>query len=221
MFDMNKNTYLQRGAVNGAMVALILLSVALVGFAALSVWALINYNEQRSNVQAKVDVAVAEAEKIQAEKDEEKFAEREKEPNREFAGPSDFGRLSFSYPKTWSVYVAEDGNDGGNYQAFLHPIVVPTVDDNKRYALRVTINDEKYEEVIEDYRSAVEDGELKTSPTSSNGHKGTRLDGTFDNDIRGTAVVYKIRDKTAVIRTDADTFRPDFEKLIKTINFNQ
>jgi hypothetical protein len=47
-----------------------------------------------------------------------------------------------------------------------------------------------------------------------------RLDGSFSTDIRGSAVIFKIRDKTVTIRTDADTFKPDFENIIKTINFN-
>ena len=56
--------------------------------------------------------------------------------------------------------------------------------------------------------------------TPANGQSGTRLDGKFSDDIRGAAVIYKIRDKTAVIQTDADTFKADFDALIKTITFN-
>jgi hypothetical protein len=66
----------------------------------------------------------------------------------------------------------------------------------------------------------VKKGDLRSSATSANGNNGTRLDGSFTKDIRGSAVIYKIRDKTLTIRTDADTFKPDFENIIKTINFN-
>jgi hypothetical protein len=52
-----------------------------------------------------------------------------------------------------------------------------------------------------------------------NGENGVRLDGNFSDEIRGAAVIFKIRDKTAVLRTDADTFKPDFETLIKTVTF--
>jgi len=52
-----------------------------------------------------------------------------------------------------------------------------------------------------------------------NGENGVRLDGNFTKEIRGSAVVFKIRDKTAVIQTDADTFKHDFNTLIKTISF--
>jgi len=74
--------------------------------------------------------------------------------------------------------------------------------------------------VIEDYKDLVKSGKLTTSSVKANSQNGTRLDGSFTKDIRGAAVIYKIRDKTAIIRTDADTFKPDFENLIKTITFN-
>ena len=50
---------------------------------------------------------------------------------------------------------------------------------------------------------------------------GTRLDGSFTEDIRGSAVIFKIRDKTVTLRSDAETFRADFDALIKTITFNK
>ena len=52
------------------------------------------------------------------------------------------------------------------------------------------------------------------------GNTGTRLDGNFSKNIRGAAVIYKVRDKTATVRTDAnETFKADFNKIIQTINF--
>ena len=54
----------------------------------------------------------------------------------------------------------------------------------------------------------------------SMGNTGTRLDGNFSKNIRGAAVIYKVRDKTATVRTDAnETFKADFNKIIQTINF--
>ena len=75
--------------------------------------------------------------------------------------------------------------------------------------------------VVKTYQEKVKKGDLRSSATSANGHNGTRLDGTFSKDIRGAAVIYQIRDKTVTLRTDADTFKPDFEALIKTLDFNQ
>jgi hypothetical protein len=210
----------ERGGISGSMIAIIGLIVLVLGAGSAAIWAYVNYQEQKTNVDGKVDLAVAEAKKVQSEEDEVKFAEREKEPNRQFVGPEDYGRLTFMYPKTWSVYVARDVAKGGSYESYLNPVTVPPVSDVQQYSLRVLIEQKDYDQVVKSYQKSVEKGELRSSTTSANGHNGTRLDGSFSNDIRGSAVIYKIRDKTLTIRTDADTFKPDFENVIKTIDFN-
>lgn len=217
------NTYKhknERGAISGSLITIIGLSILVIGIGSAAIWAYVNYTEQKTNVQGKVDLAVAQAEKTQADSDEIKFAERDKEPNRQFVGPDDYGRVTFMYPKTWSVYVAQDASQGGDYSAYLNPVSVPPVSTTTQYSLRVTILQEDYDQVLKSYDALVKKGDLSSSATSSNGNSGARLDGNFTKDIRGSAVIYKIRDKTLVIRSDADTFKPDFENLIKTINFN-
>lgn len=211
----------ERGAISGSIIAIIGLVVLVLATGSAAIWAYVNYNEQKTNVDGKISLAVAQGKKDQADADEAKFAEREKEPNRQFVGPDDYGRLTFDYPKTWSVYVAKDVTKGGAYEAYLNPITVPPVSETQQYSLRVTIEEKDYDQVVKSYDPLVKKGDLRTSATSANGNNGTRLDGNFTKDIRGSAVIYKIRDKTATIRTDADTFKPDFENLIKTINFNQ
>lgn len=220
MPHMTTTSFSQRGAIGAPTLAIIGLSVFTVAFAGLSIWAYMNYRDQKDNVDSKVSSAVAEAEKNLGDKLEKAFVEREKEPLKSFAGPSDYGTLGFKYPKTWSVYVSNDGTKGTGYEAFFSPSVVPSVDaDSSRYALHVAIVDDSYEDVLDDYSSLVKKGDLKTTATKANGQDGTRLDGNFSKDIRGAAVVYKIRDKTAIIQTDADTFKPDFDALIQTITF--
>jgi hypothetical protein len=208
----------EQGKISGSLLAIIGLSILVAGAGTLAIWAFLNYNEQKTNVDSKVELAVAEAKKAQADEDEAKFAEREKEPNRQFVGPDDYGRLVFDYPKTWSVYVARES---GPFEAYLNPVTVPPVSRDQQFALRVTIEQEEYDEVIQSYQSLVEDGKLRSSAVSSMGHNGTRLDGNFTDNIRGSAVIFRVRDKTITLRTDADTFKPDFEKIIKTIDFNQ
>lgn len=212
----------ERGAIATSTVVIIGLSVFTVAFAGLSIWAFINYMDQKNNVDAKVSTAVTDAEKRLGDKLEADFIERDKQPLKSFTGPSDYGTLGFTYPKTWSVYVSNDGNKGTGYEAFFNPGAVPSLSaGSSRYALRVAIVNDKYEDVLEDYADLVKKGDLKSSATKANGQDGTRLDGNFSKDIRGAVVVYKIRDKTAIIQTDADTFKADFEALIKTITFVQ
>jgi hypothetical protein len=208
------------GGIGGSLLAIIGLIILVLGASGVALWAYMNYMDQKTNVDNKISLAVAEAKKSQSDTDSAKFLEQEKVPNRLFVGPEDYGRLTFNYPKTWSVYVAADVTHGGTFSAYLNPVTVPLVSGEQRYALRVTIEQQDYDAKLQQYEGSVTSGQLKSSVTSANGKTGTRFDGTFNDGIRGAAVVFKIRDKTVTIRTDADTFKPDFESLIKTVNFN-
>lgn len=208
------------------MISTIGLIVLVLGTGSLAIWAMLNYQEQKTNVDGKVSTAVIQGKKDQAEEDEKKFAEREKEPRRDFTAPDDFGRLSFTYPKTWSVYVDKDPAAGGrvsgnDYMAYLHPVVVPPIGigDEQQFAVRVSILNKNYNEYMKDFDRLIKDGKLRSSTVTINGENGVRLDGNFSDKIRGSSVVFKIRDKTAIVRTDADTFKHDFNELIKTISF--
>jgi len=210
------------GFVDKRVIVIVLLSILSAAAIGFGIWSFLNYNDQKTNVDGKIDEAVAIAKKTQADSLEAKFLARDKEPNREFVGPDDYGRLVFNYPKTWSVYVNKDiTTQGGAYEAYLNPVSVPAVSNKTQYSLRVLIEEKEYDKVIASYAALVKKGDLRSSATSANGVNGTRIDGSFSKDIRGSAVIYKIRDKTLTLRTDADTFKPDFDALITTIKFNQ
>ena len=209
------------GAVSGSLIAIILLSILFLAAGSVAIWAYLNYSDQKTNVDSKIKLAEAIATKKQSDIDLTYFNDQEKLPNRLFVGPDDYGRLIFDYPKTWSVYVAKDVTEGGSYLAYLNPVTVPPVSEKQQFSLRVTIEQSDYDKVLKTYDSLVKKGDLRSSGFNANGNTGIRFDGSFSKDIRGSAVVLKVRDKTVTLRTDADTFKPDFENIIKTINFNQ
>ncbi len=211
----------EHGGIHASTIIVIVLTVLLAGAGSFAIWAYLQYHEQKTDVDGKIDLAATEARKTQAEADEAKFIEREKEPNRQFVGPSDYGRVTFEYPKTWSVYEARDAATGGSYEAYLNPIVVPQVSLQRQFALRVTIVDQDYDSVLQQYQPIVKRGDLKSTSSTVGEYIGTRLDGNFSKDIRGSAVIFKIRDKTLTIRTDSNTFIKDFDALVKTIEFNK
>jgi hypothetical protein len=219
MTQIKKNN--EKGSAKVWMITTISLIVLFAVASGLAVWSFINYTEQKTDVDSKIDTAVSEAKKVQADADEAKFTQREKEPMRGFVGPDDYGRVTFDYPKTWSVFVNKDVSNGGTYEAYLNPITVPPVSATQQFAIRVLIEEKDYDKVITTYDSLVKKGDLKSSSVSADGNSGTRLDGNFTKDIRGSAVIFKIRDKTLTIRTDANTFAADFNALIATIKFNQ
>lgn len=210
-----------KGAVDGAMIGIIALAVGVVGMAGLSVYMYMQYNDQKTNVDSKIDLAVAESNKDLETKLEKDFQDRENAHTLEFVAPSDMGRVSFLYPRPWSVYVAKDGGKGAaSYEAYFNPQTVPPVSAKQRFALRLTIETRPYDTIIKSFDTRVTRGELKSSVIKFNGHTGTRFDGSFSKDLRGSAVVFKVRDKTVVMQTDADTFKTEFDKLMKTVDFN-
>jgi hypothetical protein len=211
----------EKHQINGWLVATIVLILVVTGLVALSVWLYYNYNEQKTNVDSIKADAVSVAIKKQVDKDNMKFTELEKEPNRQFVGPDDLGRVTFDYPKTWSEYIGQDATNGGSFEAYLNPLIVPPISDSQQYALRVVIEQKDYDRTITSYDPLVKKGDLKASSVVADGNNGTRFDGAFSKNVHGSAVIFKIRDKTLTIRTDADTFKSDFDKLVATIKFNQ
>lgn len=213
----------QNGFISGAVVASIILSILCIVFGSVMIWALVQYNDQKNNVDSKLAQREQIARDAQKTEDQKNFDEKEKEPLKEFIGPNDLGRVTFKYPKTWSVYVADDGVKGQAYEAYLHPEQVPSVSvSTNKFALRVSIIDQPYETVLKQYSGLVKQGQLRSSSIAASGFNGNRFDGNFTKDVEGSAVVFKIRDKTLVLKTDSPSFRPDFDdKIIKTLSFNQ
>lgn len=218
---MNTLSHKQEQGVSMLLIMVIILAMTTIIFGGMSIWSYSQWQSASSDVEGQVKLAVADAEKKQVEADEKKFADREKEPKKPFVGPDDYGAVRFDYPKTWSAYVATDPSRGGKYEAYFHPKEVPMVASEEQFAMRLSIEPRDYDQIIESYKSKVTSGDLRFSQSSANGHEYARYDGNFSNKIRGSAVVFKIRDKTLTLRTDANTFTKDFDDVIKTVNFNQ
>lgn len=209
-----------KGVVDGWMISTIGLIILVLGFGSLAIWAYLNYNEAKTDIDGKIELAKAEAKRDQAEADETKYREEEKNPRRDFIGPEDYGRVSFTYPKTWSVYVSKDAVKGGNYETYFHPVQVPpTSDSTQLFALRFQILDQDYDKYVGQFEARVKSGKLRSETVSVNGENGLRFDGNFTEKLRGALVVFKVRDKTVVFMTDADTFKPDFDALIQTVTY--
>lgn len=211
----------EAGSTNPLLIASILLALLSAGLGGFSVWAFANYQDQKNNTDAKIETAVTDAKEAQAETLEKQFIEREKQPYTKFNGPDDLGHVSFDYPKTWSVYIAKDGSGTSDYEAYMHPVNVPTVSTQQPYATRVVISGRDYETTLRSYESLVKKGDLKRSPVTINGFTGIRLDGTFTKQRQGSSVIFKVRDKTLTISSDATAFRNDFDTVVlKSLDFN-
>ncbi len=98
--------------------------------------------------------------------------------------------------------------------------VVPPIIKGQKFALRMTIDPQPYEKVLEKYESVIKKGGLRSSTVQVSGYNGNRLDGNFDDETKGAAVVFKVRDKTLILQTDSEQFVPDFDSIIlKSLSF--
>lgn len=217
---MKQSYSFKPGAVNGWMITALVGIVLFLLASVAAVWLFLAYNEQKTDVDGKMKVAVAEAKKEQASEDRKQYLEESKNPRLEFVGPADYGRVSFMYPRNWSVYVDKDGVDRGDYKAYLHPAVVPPASSkDSRFALRVEILNQDFDAVLRQYESLLKKGDLTSSTPEFNGNASTRIDGAFSKELRGSVVLMKVRDKTIRFSTDADSFKPDFQSILDTVKF--
>jgi len=208
------------GMANPLVVTAIVLSVFTVGLGAFSVWAYVNYADQKNNVDAKVAVAVTDAKTAQAKEDQTAFDEKEKLPTRQIVGPTDLGQVTLSYPKTWSVYI--DKSNSSTYEAYFYPLSVPPITSATPYALRVSVLDTKYEAVLTGFNERLKNGNLKASPVTISSVDGTRLDGTFATSVKGSMVLFKIRDKTLQVYTQSQSYQADFDNIVlASLQFNK
>ncbi len=207
-------------------IVIIALSLISVTFIGLFIWMFVQYDDARTNVDGQIASAVVKAVDENTTKLENEFAEREKYPFQTFAGPADYGELTFEYPKTWSVYVAKDAHNGGDFEAYLNPVEVNEVSNETLMALRVKILNTPFDDVVKTYQGDLE-GETpklrlesvnigQDSKIAANKYIGM-LPGT---EFNGFVVVFKIRDKTAIIQTDSVLFEGDYNQLLSSVRFN-
>ena len=207
-------------------IAIIVISLVAVTFIGLFIWIFMQYSDVSADVDEQITVAVAKAKDEQAAQMEAEFTEREKLPYKAFSGPVDYGQLTFNYPKTWSVYVAADASNGGDYQAFFNPNQVNTVSEDTINALRLIIKDKSFDDVASEYQRFMDrkDSNLTMQAVTIDAKDGipaNRYTGTIPNtDLNGIIIIFKIRDKTAVFQTDSQLFEEDFNNLLRTIEFN-
>ena len=192
----------------------IIVGLIAVTFIGLFIWMYSKWDSAETNVQGQIDSAVAIARSSAIAETQQEFEEREKYPYKMFSGPSDLGSLTFEYPKTWSLYEEDDASSGGELEAYLNPDKVPPLNRENPIALRVMILNESFDSYIRTYQGEVEDGEMTLTVSPVGGVNANIYTGKLDNDFQGIAAVFKIRDKTVVLQTDALLFEDDFYNII-------
>lgn len=173
--------------------------------------------DQDSRIDAAVAIAVAEnTEKLNAE-----FEIARKDPYREFLGPEDYGSVSFKYPQTWSVYVAKNAANGGDFEVYMNPVEVEAPNSTTINALRFTIRDQAIDSVMQTYESAVKSGRMVFSTRQVGGVTANLYVGQLPSgNLQGAVCLFKVRDKTVVLQTDAEVFLEEFYRILDTVTMS-
>ena len=183
-------------------------------------WAFKEMNSYKNDYEAKAAIAVKQAEEVQKTKLAADFAEREKLPIRSYSGPDFSGSVSFSYPKTWSAHIDEAGKGTAALVGYLHPAMVPSLDDTS-FALRIEVVNSPYDQVVKSFDSNIKAGKVKATayvPKKLEGNKsvvpGLRLDGEVISKKQGSMILLKVRDKTLKVWTESNDYLPDYNNII-------
>lgn len=200
-------------------ISLVVASVIAVTFIGLFIWKYSEWYAVRTDVDSRIDQAVALAVSENTTKLENDFVERERYPYKTFMGPADYGSLNFEYPKTWNVYIAKDASNGGDFEAYLNPGEVQPVSSTTINALRVTIRDQAFDNVLRTYDNFVRNGKLAVVTRNVGSTVANVYTGELPGGIRGILAAFKLRDKTVLLQTDADIFSVEFYKMLDTVTF--
>lgn len=202
-------------------ILLILVSIVAIVFIVLYIQKYIEWDAISTDVDGQITSAVAVAREETATEMEEQFAEREKYDYKQFSGPVDYGSFSFEYPKTWSVYVSKDAANGGDFEAYLNPREVPPVSASAIIALRVRIRDTSFDSVAKSYENSIKNGKLELKTQTVGGVLANVYTGEISNGRRGAIMLLKLRDKTVMLQTDAETFLNDFYRVLDSVTLNE
>lgn len=201
------------------LVVVIIMSLLAVTFIGLFIWKYLEWDNIKTDIDGRINEAVAVAVSENTTKLENEFVEREKYPYKSFAGPADYGSLSFEYPKTWNLYIEKDAAKGGEYVAYFNPGEVLPVSGTTINALRVTIQNKAFDTVARSYEGSVKNGKLSMVTRNVGGAVANVYSGEISSNMRGIVTIFKLRDKTVILRTDAELFADEYYKLLDTVSF--
>jgi hypothetical protein len=200
----------------GEIILIIFIFIIAGGAVAGAIYCFNQYDTLNRQVLADRGVKVNNAKAEQKELDEQNYERRSAKTTREFTGPSNFGALTFEYPKEWNVYIDNDSSTEPTFAAYFSPEYVKAT--NSAYqGLEFKINSQNYDATIKNYAHNL----ISEQNYSANGLTGKIFKGKLDkkeDSKDGVAVVIKINNYSAIIQTrDYETYGEEFDKIINTL----
>lgn len=192
--------------------------VFLIGSLVFGVWAYMQMQDYKNNVDSKIGVAVNQAKQQEDAAQQAIYNQKEKSPYRTYKGPAAYGSVSITYPKTWSAYVIDDQSSSPYVNGYFYPDTVPdTQSQSAAFALRVQIVQDTYSSVLSQAAGQVQDSQATVAPYALPkvpSVVGSRIDGQLPNQKTGTMVVLPLRNTTLEVWTESSDFQDDFLNII-------
>jgi len=207
-------------------VLVIILAILFVGAFIFGAWAFNQRQHYKNDSNQISATAAASAAAVQQTKDQQQFVQDSKKPYKSYKGPLATGGVSFQYPKTWSAYI-DTTDDQNPIDGYFYPDVVPGLQSNTPYALRVVLTNDDYTQVLQQYSDLVTQNKVtavaKLPPKMANvstASPGTLLTGYIGDNLKGEMLIIKVRDKTLQVWTESQDFTDDFTNtVLKSLSF--
>lgn len=200
------------------MVFLVLLIIATLAFAGLSVYYILQYNKEKTTVDAQVAEGANAAKAEQKQADDAAFAEELKQPYRSYTAPATLGQLTVSFPKTWNVYSEED-QEKAVLNVYMNPEVVKAEKGYAGpYALRIKLQRKVYADELATMDDKLKKGKVIAKSVTVSGIAGTRFEGQIDDDQTGSMIFIPLRDKTLTIWTESGDYANDYNTIIERLS---
>lgn len=180
-------------------------------------WSYSSRQDYKNNTDQKIATAVDVAKKDTATQKDDEFIEREKQPLKQYQGPSAYGSVQIHYPKTWSAYVDESGNGTAALDGHFHPNFVPGISPQQNYALHLEVVNRGFADEIKSYDAPVKTGKATAvpyKPVNVPNVIGVRIEGEVESGKQGVVVLLPLRDKTIKLTTEANQYKDDFNNNI-------
>jgi hypothetical protein len=216
MSDMRK--FNESGGA-GIILVVSMLVVLLIGSLGFGFWAFSKYQLYKNHTDTLISAAQAVTKTQTQAADTLTNNELNKNPLRVYVGPSAYGNIRVSYPKTWSSYVDDTSLSEAVIDGYFDPGTVPSINSGENpntFALRVQLVAQAYDQVMQPYISNTQ-AKISSSPYSFPKEPsvvGTRLTGAIAENKTGDMVIIPLRDKTLKVWTEASQYESDFNTYI-------
>ena len=215
----------QDGTINSMIIAFIGVCTLLVASIIFGASSYSGENKYKNTANQMIATAVSQANNKLAAQLNATFQANNNSTVTSYTGPSQYGSVVISYPKSWSGYVDTTGSNP--LEAYFNPGVVPSINDqNSIFALRVEVITDSYNNQLALYTSQQNNQQgpsLTITPyTLKNVSNvvGVIISGPVQPNKQGVMVMFPLRTSTLEIWTESTQYSSLFTgQILPSVTF--